>query len=216
MKVTFYALMLIISLTLSGCGNGGGGGGGDVVTTPEFDTKIVSDPNFDGDIERDPFSNVVTITQGNNIQSVFAGIDPNTNSETRAFLDFPLTGAGGIPGNAVITSATLDIAIKSIFPKSFSGTLPMRIDLVSLQPPTLFATDFNRTLLISTTIQIFPSDFGNHVRVDVTSLMEEAQRRGLLDFQVRILVAPPGLIEINDTTGVNRGLQAPLLEVTYF
>ena len=51
--------------------------------------------------------------------------------------------------------------------------------------------------------------------MDVTSLMVEAQRRGLVNFQIRILedlgIVLPGYIEINDLT-VNR---APLLEVTY-
>jgi hypothetical protein len=46
--------------------------------------------------------------------------------------------------------------------------------------------------------------------------MVEAQRRGLADFQIRILEDDgfvfPGLIEIDDTT-INR---APLLTVSYF
>ncbi len=50
--------------------------------------------------------------------------------------------------------------------------------------------------------------------------MIEAQRLGLLDFQVRIMEdlgpAIPILLEINDTTGVNRGSLGPLLTVTYF
>jgi hypothetical protein len=50
--------------------------------------------------------------------------------------------------------------------------------------------------------------------------MAEAQRLGLVNFQVRIMedlgIVSPGLIEINDTTGVNRGTLAPVLQVTYF
>jgi hypothetical protein len=50
--------------------------------------------------------------------------------------------------------------------------------------------------------------------------MLQAQELGLVDFQVRILEdlgpAVPGLIEINDTTGVSRSSFAPLLTVTYF
>ena len=60
------------------------------------------------------------------------------------------------------------------------------------------------------------ADVLRHVTVDVTSLMVEAQRRGLPDFQIRILEDDgfvfPGLIEIDDTT-INL---APLLTVTYF
>jgi hypothetical protein len=159
------------------------------------------------------------------VQSVFAGINPYTGAEYRAFLDFPLTGAGGVPGNAVIVSATLDIVINSILPLPLYGTIPIRIDLVSFQPPTLLASDFNRTVqpaLATTTIvpPISQSDFGHHVPVDVTPLMVEAQRLGLPDFQVRILedlgIVEPGLIEINDTTGAQQDLLAPLLQVTYF
>jgi hypothetical protein len=50
--------------------------------------------------------------------------------------------------------------------------------------------------------------------------MEEAQRRGLTDFQVRILEdlgpAIPVLMIMDDSTGANRANRAPLLTVTYF
>jgi hypothetical protein len=50
--------------------------------------------------------------------------------------------------------------------------------------------------------------------------MVEAQRLGLSSFQLRTLedlgFVSPGLIEINDTTGLNRGVLAPLLQVSYF
>ena len=56
--------------------------------------------------------------------------------------------------------------------------------------------------------------------VDVTALMVEAQRRGLVDFQVRIMEdlgpAIPVLMVIDDSTGANRPSRAPLLTVTYF
>jgi hypothetical protein len=203
-------------LALSGCGDGG--------TPPLAITQILSDPAFDGDIRKDPATGAFTVTQGNT-QSVFAGIDPATGAEYRAFLDFPLTGAGGVPGNAIIDSAFLDIEINSIRPQPLAGTIPVRIDLVSFQPPTLVGTDFDRTLqpaLATTTIipPIAQADFGNHVSVDVTSLMVEAQRLGLANFQLRILedfgATAPGLVEINDTTGGNRATLAPLLQVIYF
>ena len=89
----------------------------------------------------------------------------------------------------------------------------------------LFRLTVVRTLqpaLATTTISppISQADFGKHITVDVTPLMVEAQRLGLLNFQVRILedLGPvsPGLVEINDTTGVNSNVLAPLLQVTYF
>ncbi len=86
----------------------------------------------------------------------------------------------------------------------------MRIDLVSFQPPDLIGSDFDRTIqpaLATMTLRppISQADFGGRVPIDVTPLMEEAQRLGLLDFQLRILedfgFVTPGVIGINDTTG---------------
>jgi len=204
-------------LALTGCG--------DSNAPPAVTTQILSDPAFDGDIVQDPLSGLFTVTQGNT-QSVFAGLDPATGAESRAFIDFHLTGLGGVPGNAIILSAFLDIFINSILPQPLTGTIPIRIDLVSFQQP-LLTTDFSRTIqpALSTTTIVPPisqADFGNHILVDVTSLMTEAQRLGLVDFQIRILrveeLGPvsPGLIEINDTTGLNRSVLAPLLQITYF
>ena len=206
-------------LTLSGCG------GGDDGSTPQtFTTHILSDSRFDGDIERTS-PNAFTITQGmsSTVQSVFSGIDPVGGTEFRAFLDFPLTGAGGVPGKALIDSAFLEIYIDDLEP--IQGKLPIRVDLVAFQPPTLIETDFDRTLqpaLASVIVSpdIASSDVGTFVPIDVTSLMVEAQRRGLVDFQVRIMEdlgpAIPVLMVIDDSTGVNRGSRAPLLTVTYF
>lgn len=216
-------LLLVAALTmwgLTGCGNGN-----NVQST--FNTQILSNSALDGDIAQDAVTGLFTVTQGmsSTVQSVFAGIDPVTGAEFRSFLDFPLTGAGGIPGNAFIQSAFLDFVVNNISPQPFAGTIPVRIDLISFQPPTLLGTDFDRTLqpaMATTTIipSISQTDFGMHVTVDVTTLMVEAQRLGLVNFQVRILrdlgTASPGLIEINDTTGANRSTLAPLLDVTYF
>ena len=216
MKRTFLsAITALIILTLTGCG-----GDGNSSSPPQFVvTQILSDPLFDGDIARDPATGFLTITQGFT-ESVFAGIDPATGVEYRAFLDFPLTGAGGVPGNAVIESAFLDIVIDSVQTLTGTGTVPIRIDLVDFQPPELIETDFfpvDQPALASITTAIFQSDVRRHVTLDVTSLMTEAQRLVLPDFQIRILgLVSPGLIEINDTTSGLRGDLAPLLEVTYF
>ena len=62
----------------------------------------------------------------------------------------------------------------------------------------------------------FADDIGNHVTVNVTTLMREAQNPGLQRFQLRLLKGSggttTGLIEINDTTAD----LAPLLTVAYF
>ncbi|MBW4056946.1 MAG: hypothetical protein HIU83_16435 [Proteobacteria bacterium] len=207
-KILFAAVMMSFVLALSGCGGGSS-------PPPTVTTQILSDPAYDGDIELDQ-SNVYTVTQGN-VSSVFAGIDPSTLSESRAFLDFPLTGA--VPGDAFIASATLDIYINSIAKLSTANSIPIRIELVSFSPPTLLASDFDRVFLEYAPIipPISSTDVQNHVAVDVTPLMVEAQRRGLANFQVRILeggvgFVSPGLIEIDDTTAS----RAPLLTVSYY
>jgi hypothetical protein len=206
-------------LCLSGCG-------GDEVDRDRetLTTHILSDPRYDGDIERvsaDDF----TVTQGmsTNVQSVLAGIDPSAGTEFRAFLDFPLGGTGGVPADAIIDSAFLEIYVNELIPST--GRLPVRVDLVEFQPPTLIASDFSRSsqpALASVTVfpDITSADVGRYVAIDVTSLMAEAQRRELVDFQVRILedVGPavPVLMVIDNSTGPNRDSRAPLLTVTYF
>jgi hypothetical protein len=218
----FTLAIAYAAISLTGCG-GGDGGAVAVVPPPPVTTQILSDPAFDGDIaQTSPLSFTVTQGMSPGVQSVFAGIDPLTRAEYRAFLDFPLTGAGGVPGNAIIDSAFLDIHIDSLQPTI--GTLPILIELVSFQPPTLLATDFDPTLqpplaTVALSPPLSQADVGTNVKIDVTPLMVEAQRQGLVDFQVRILEdlgGGPILVEIDDTTGANRSALAPLLTVTYF
>jgi hypothetical protein len=207
-------------LFLSGCG------GGEEIDDgpPIYTSQILSDARFDGDIEL-VSPDVYTVTQGmsSSVQSVLAGIDPVGGTEFRAFLDFPLGGTGGVPGNAVIDSAFLEIYIDNLDP--ISGRLPLRVDLVEFQPPTLIGTDFSRSAqpaLASVTLSpdISRRDVGTYVPIDVTPLMREAQRLALVDFQVRIMEdlgpAIPVLMVIDNSTGPNRSSRAPLLTVTYF
>ena len=217
---SFTLAMACAAISLTGCGGDDGGHG----PPPAIVTQIQSDPGFDGDIEQtSPISFAVTQGMSPAVQSVFAGIDPVARTEFRAFLDFPLAGADGVPGDAVIDSAFLDIYINSLQPNI--GTIPILIDLVSFQPPTLLDTDFDRAIqpaLASLVLSppLSQADVGTNVSIDVTPLMIEAQRLGLVDFQLRIMEdlgpAIPILVEINDTTGVDRGSIGPLLTVTYF
>jgi hypothetical protein len=214
----FAIVFACATSSLSGCG-----GGGDSGPPPAITTQIMSDSGFDGDIQQTSSTYIVTQGMSATVQSVFAGIDPATQTEFRAFLDFPLTGTGGVPGNARIESAFLDIYINSLQPSTAS--LPILVELVNFQPPTLIGTDFDRTIQPPLAyVQVSPpfvlADVGTNVSIDVTSMMVEAQQRGLADFQVRIMEdlgpAIPGLIEINDTTGADRASHAPQLTVTYF
>ena len=214
----FAIVFACAASSLSGCG-----GGSDSGPPPAITTQILSDSGFDGDIQQTSSTYIVTQGMTATVQSIFAGIDPATQTEFRAFLDFPLTGTGGVPGNARIESAFLDIYINSLQPGT--ATIPILIDLVSFQPPTLLATDFDRGLqpplaYVRVSPPFTQADVGTNVSIDVTSLMVQAQQMGLADFQVRIMEdlgpAITGLIEINDTTGANRALHAPALTVTYF
>ncbi len=227
MKRFLAVLTVFLSTALIGCGDNNGSFGQSTITT-----QILSNPVNDGDIALTT-SNSFTITQGNT-QTVFAGINPATGTEYRAFLDFPLTGADGVPGNAIIVSAFLDIYIDSVLLQTAGDTITIRIDLVDIEPPNpLLDSDFYRSGSISTApalaTTIVPpislsslSNSKNYVTVDVTDLMVQAQNLLLPDFQVRILEdnsvlgTPPGLIEIDDRTGQNRDVYAPLLQVTYF
>jgi hypothetical protein len=219
----FQRAALMIALAFLGVSGCGGGGGHDPGPPISFTTQIQSDPSFDGDISLSPAS-IFTVTQGMSaaVQSVFAGIDSVTGDEYRTFLDFQLTGSNGVPGNAFIESAFLDIYVNNLLPTV--GTLPILIELVSFQPPNLIATDYDRTAqppLASIVVSpdFAQADVGTNVSIDVTSLMIKAQDLGLVDFQVRIMEdlgpAIPLLLEINDTTGANRDTLAPLLTVTY-
>ena len=156
------------------------------------------------------------------VQSVFAGIDPVAGTEFRAFLDFPLSGPGGVPGDALIDSAFLEVFVNGIEPPD--GSVPIRVELVEFQPPTLIGTDFDRIAqpsLASTLVQgdVTSADIGHFVPVDVTQLMIRAQQLGLVDFQVRVMEdlgpAVSTLVQIDDPTGSDRRSRAPLLTVTY-
>jgi hypothetical protein len=205
-------------LSLSGCG------GGDSGKPQTSQAQIYSDSSYDGDIEM-VSTNSFTVTQGMSptVQTVFAGIDPAGGTEFRAFLDFPLTGSGGVPGNAAIDSAFLEFYVDDLQPAA--GQLPLRVDLVAFQPPTLIGSDFDRAAQpalasVVVTPAISSMDVGKFVPIDVTPLMVEAQRQGLANFQVRIMEdlgpAIPVLMVIDDSTGANRLSRAPLLTVSYF
>lgn len=206
-----------VALGLGGCG------GGDDRAAPQILTQIVSDPVYDGDIEQtSPSTYVVTQGMTASVQTVFAGIDPATGGEFRAFLDFPLGGPHGVPNDAFIDSAFLEVLVDDLEPPN--GSVPIRVDLVAFQPPNLIASDFDRSAqpaLASVLVQgdVNSADVGHYVSVDVTPLMIQAQRMGLVDFQVRVMedLGPAiyTLMEIDDSTGSDRRQRAPLLSVTY-
>jgi hypothetical protein len=206
-------------LCLSSCG----GGGTVPVFPPPIVTQILSDPRLDGDIEQiAPGSYVVIQGMSPSIQSVLAGTDPTSLTEFRAFLNFPLGGSGGVPLNAIIDSAFVEVLINNVIP--LNGSVSIRVELVAFQPPTLIGTDFDRAILpplgaVLIEGLVTAADIGHFVPVDVTPLMVQAQQRGLASLQLRILedLGPTNftLIEIDDSITAARPQRAPLLTVTY-
>jgi len=181
-RMILTALMLFASLALTGCGND------DYYYYPlPYGTQILSDPAFDGDISKDSATGTFSVVQGMTptVQSVNAGTNPTTRDESRAFLNFPLTGAFGVPENAYIVSADLNVFINII--QTSSGSIPVRIDLVSTHP-TLVGSDYNSPVLASISVTFLQSNSGQFVNIDVTPLMAQAQYLHLPVFQVRVSV----------------------------
>ncbi len=206
-------LTALVPLTLSGCGDDGFHAVGrpgmvgivnhpsDSFTAPRLTieytlpgrpalvtAQILSDQPMDGDIAFDPVGASYTITHGPFVLLFGSdGSSPNA-SEYRAFLDFPLDGAAGgpvIPLDAHVVSATLSISIDFV---DFARRVPVFLDLVRYSVRTgLIPADFDSAPLAVRSFELFDFDAGREVRIDVTPLMREAQRRALADFQVRFM-----------------------------
>ncbi|MBE0596831.1 MAG: hypothetical protein IH614_06165 [Desulfuromonadales bacterium] len=156
-----------------------------------FVVSLLSDQPRDGDIAFDPVQGTFTLTHGPD--TLLFGIDsasPN-RPEYRAFLDFPLDGSTGgavIPLNASILSAHLTIFVNFV---DFSATVPVLLDLVEYSVVSgLTPADYSTAPLAVRAFNIFGSDVGRDVLIDVTQLMAATQSRGLADFQVRLLLGP--------------------------
>ena len=211
--IVLYAALVLVVFALNGCRSHRDQ---DNDPLPRYDTEIISDVYADGDIGLAP-DDTYTVSIAIDTGSVLAGVDPVTGEEFRGFLDFPLDGVDGIPLDAVIESATLEIFIIGMSDSSPDEIFPFLIDLVDFQPPYLIESDFNRVSqppLLTMPVDFYPSDAGKFVIIDVTALVSEAQSEGLPDVQLRFLLdfsAASGLIEIDDADTDT----APLLKVTY-
>lgn len=156
-----------------------------------FVATLLSDQPTDGDIAFDPVLGSYTITQGPD--TLLFGIDrlATNQPEYRAFLDFPLDGTTGqavIPLDATILSASLTIFVNFV---DFATTVPVLLDLVRYSVSSgLVPTDYSSAPLAVRAFDIFNTDAGRDVVINVTPLMAEAQFRGLTDFQLRFLLGP--------------------------
>lgn len=208
MKGKLLGLVLVgLLLVMAGCG-----GGHD--ERPLIETTIPSDVTVDADIVDS--GGVLTVTPASAVNGVFAGVNPGNDDVYRAFLHFPLTT---IPLNARIRSADLGIVISGLTVLPPTVSVPIKIELVSFDPPVA-ASDFDLLLPLRSVVispPISSADVNREVVVDVTPLMVEAQIRGLRFFQVRIsqendlTTTAPGMIKIDEETEAN----APLLTVVY-
>jgi len=206
-KIGILGLVGLLALVLAGCG------GGDGPNTVFIQSP--SDLSVDGDIGFTPPS-TFSFSQASITRDVQYGFDSG-GTEFNAFLDFPLdgfTGGGVVPSNAVIVSADIEVFVNDIL---LSSSVPTLLELVPFSVTGLTSADFDRAAVLTRSpfnININP-DFGNFVRIDVTSLMVEAQNRGDFSLQLRFRPASlaPGLVVLDDR-GVVAG-RAPLLTVEF-
>jgi len=214
-RLLYLGITAVLALSLMGCGDGD--------SRNIFIAEILSDQLADGDIAHDPVLDSFTITNGPN--TIFFGIDEMNRNlpEFRAFLDFPLDGSTNedvVPLNAEILEATLEVFIDEV---SFAGTIPTLLDLVLFSITGLTPADFDSSPLqfpngsdATLSFNFFSSDEGFFVLIDVTSLMQQTQRLGLSDFQVRFLLdfnSDSGIVGIQDRPNI--AMTAPLLTVTF-
>jgi hypothetical protein len=212
-KILYMCILACLVAGFAGCSSKS-----DATPAPVFAADILSDQPVDGDIAFDPVENTFFITQG--AETLFFGIDDSDPNlpEYRAFLDFPLDGSTGgdvVPANARIVSATLEVFINTV---SFARVVPTLLDLVEYPITGLRAADFDSPPLNGWTLafDFFATDEGQFVTIDVTPLMQEAQRLRLSDLQLRFLLdldADFGLVGIENRPGI--ALTAPLLVVVY-
>ncbi|WP_224958537.1 DNRLRE domain-containing protein [Geomonas subterranea] len=203
-KRILWLVLAAVLVALAGCGG---------EDRPLFREVIPSTVTLDGEIV--DVGGIRTLTFADTVTGIYAGVDPATDDVYRSFLHFPLTT---IPGDALISSATLSIVVKSVDLLPPASTIPIVVELVSFGPP-LEAAYFNLPAVVATSITppISINDATHRIDIPVTSLMVEAQRQGLNNFQVRLrqendFAITAGLMQIDESSVTNE----PRLIVFYF
>jgi hypothetical protein len=182
--------------------------------------RILSDFASDGDIAFDPVLSSYFPT--NSPSTVLFGIDSLDAHlpEYRAFLTFPLDGITDqptVPSDAIIVSADVGVFVDLL---DFASAVPTFLDMVQYPPGQGGLSidpvaDFEQVpLVLGPAFDFFASDVVNHVRVriDVTSMMQEAQvPPALADLQVRFSrdMSVPPLSPPRPSAGVVRTVVPP-------
>lgn len=210
-KSWILGLVAIFALVLAGCGGGDG--------RDPFVLDQLSDATIDAHISYDGLGSPVVVP-ASGTRSVTVGVDL-AGIEYRGFLDFPLSG---IPATADVRSAYIEVYVGSV---PYGANVPVLVELVDFQPPTLVASDYFREapspflepVLGRPIFDFLPSDAVSPrpaVRIEVTSLVQRALQRLQPDFQLRLLLDPavpgPGIVTLDDGAAQT----APLLHVSYF
>jgi len=206
-------LVGVLVLILAGCG---GGSGTDLTVFEQLSDQAV-DAHISAVI--DPGTGEPTIFPASVSGSIRVGVD-GTGIEYRGFMDFPISG---IPAAADVRLAYIELFVGSV---PFGGAVPVLVELVDFQPPTLIGSDFFYEapapflppVLARPIFDFFPSDAvipRPAVRIEVTTLVQRALQRLQPDFQLRLLLDPavpgPGIVQLDDGAAAT----APLLHVEY-
>lgn len=214
-------IAILFAVFLAGCGDDDGR---DLLVFSQL-----SDLDADGYIssEIDPGTGLPTVFPASVTQSIQLGVDEFA-VEYRGFLVFPISG---LPSVANVQYAEIEVFVNSV---PYSGNVPVLMELVDFQPPILIGSDYYRSppdpylppVLGRDIFAFLPGDaivdpvtgYPPPVRIEVTTLLREALRRGQSDFQVRLLLDPslaafPPRIAILDDGATDT---APLLYVEYF
>lgn len=218
-KIGILGLVGVLALVLAGCG----GGGGDHPVITEF---IDSDLSVDADITKDFGTGTVgapffASSTGNVLGGVTVDSGGTPVADTRGFLNFPL---GVIPPLASIRFASVTLHMNSVSLRNSLLPSPFFLDLVNtdLFPPPVQATDYDVAFEATRSFDFLSIDQGKPVEIEVTSLMQKAQKLRLPSFEIRLGfdetsfqpgVTTRGLVEIDDRASVP--LQRPFLTVEY-
>ncbi len=200
----FFLVAAVFALILTGCG----GGGGDRAVVTTVITDIPSDRTADAYVGENLNTSALSAPVAGS-GAIRIGVDPNVappnGTEYRGFIDFPLSGPGGVPLTATIASATLDINIASL---QFISPFPIRIDMIDAPPPFV-SSDYDVVVQLPV-LTLDPSVTGFNVvgtgryLVDITPFMQQAQTMALPSLQLRLLLpltAPAlGLVTIDDSS----------------